>query len=74
MVLNKDYFARYGEHVASGCSSKLAWEKTEKELFKMYGCRKYRTFGAFKTCFGYFRRRNKEMRKIVLHIVDNFEI
>ena len=74
MILHIEYFKVYGDYVASGCTSRLAWVNTEKDLYKQYGCRKYRTHAAFKTCFGSYRRRKQEMKKIVLHTVEEFEI
>jgi len=71
MILPDDYFARFAEY-HNGCSAQKAFDKTEREFFKAHNCRRYVSYEAFRR--GYYEYRKGRIQRVVLHLVETFEI
>lgn len=57
MLKNADYFGAYGKHLASGCTPREAWKKTERDLEKFSGgYNRYLTYQSFQVAFSRYRR------------------
>lgn len=69
MLKNDEYFKRYGAYVSEGLKSESAWYETERDLYSIYGFRRFRTFPAFKDAHCRYRSGSKPKR-IILHTVE----
>lgn len=57
IILTKEYFKRYGEHLSDCGNCKEAWKRTEMDLFRETGvCRRYTTYQSFAVALSRFKR------------------
>jgi hypothetical protein len=57
MLKNADYFGTYGKHLASGCTPRQAWKKTEQDLAKFTGgYNRYSTYQSFQVAFTRYKK------------------
>lgn len=72
MIKNEDYFAVYEQHFAECKSARIAWVRTEREFFKLYGMKRFLTHLSLTK----YRRmqKSKPCRRVVLHIVDEIQM
>jgi len=73
MLKNEDYFACFNAHMDECKSPRIAWVRTEKEFFKLYGMKRFLSLKALRDHYYRIYRRGK-CRRIVLHIVEEIKM
>lgn len=69
MLEPKEYFRRYGEHLADGLKAESAWLETERDFYRLYGLRRFLTYASFRDAHA-LHRKGHVIRRIVLHVCE----
>ena len=68
------YFAKYWQRRAKGIDPYKAFMLTEREMFRVYGVRRFRNYGSFKNALSQHHNGKYSKSRIVLYIMEHFDI
>ena len=74
MIKNEEYFPVYDRHLADCNQPRIAWIRTEKDFFRMYGgVRRFMTHKAMLDARRLWIKKGR-CQRIVLHVMDEFTL